>query len=318
MGVAIGLGCAEFPFSGAAAYWRWIDMCEAGGVDSIWQTDRIVAQQPFLESMTTMAALAGRTRRMRFGMNVVSLVFRDPVLLAKQCATIDLLSDGRLLPAFGIGSPLAPEWQALCMDKTTRGRKTDECLEIIRRLWREDTVDFNGVFYRLKGVTIAPKPVQPDLPMWIGGSTDAAIRRTARIGTGWQAGGDPPAEARRIVAAIKAATAEAGRSIDEDHYGAGFAFHFGRKDAAGVGRAMDAYARRTGRDPAHAFVIGDDDAILARLAEYVEAGVSKFILRPLGGDDDAILAQTRLLIEKVLPRAEARWPRRPNAATTDR
>ena len=83
MGVGIGLGCAEFPFSGATAYWRWIDMCEAGGVDSIWQTDRIVGRQPFLESMTTMAALAGRTRRMRFGMNVVSLAFRDPVLLAK-------------------------------------------------------------------------------------------------------------------------------------------------------------------------------------------------------------------------------------------
>lgn len=318
MGVGIGLGCAEFPFSGAAAYWRWIEMCEEGGVDSIWQTDRIVARQPFLESMTTMAALAGRTRRIRFGMNVVSLAFRDPVLLAKQCATVDLLSEGRLLPAFGIGSPLAPEWQALCVDKTTRGRKTDECLEIISRLWREESVDFNGSFYKLKGVTIAPRPVQGDLPMWIGGSTDAAIRRTARIGTGWQAGGDPPAEAGRIVAAIKAAAAEAGRSIDEDHYGAGFAFHFGRKDAPGVGRAMDAYTRRTGRDAAHAFVIGDADAILARLAEYVEAGISKFILRPLGDGDDAILAQTRQLIDEVLPRAEARWPRRPTAAATDR
>jgi alkanesulfonate monooxygenase SsuD/methylene tetrahydromethanopterin reductase-like flavin-dependent oxidoreductase (luciferase family) len=116
---------------------------------------------------------------MRFGMNVVSLTFRDPVLLAKQCATIDVLSDGRLLPAFGIGSPLAPEWQALGMDTKTRGRKTDECLDIIRRLWREESVDFSGAFYQLKGVTIAPKPVQLDLPMWIGGSTDAAIRRTA-------------------------------------------------------------------------------------------------------------------------------------------
>src|SRR4030095_16202640 len=212
MGVAIGLGCAEFPFSGAAAYWRWIDMCEAGGVDSIWQTDRIVSRQPFLESMTTMAALAGRTRRMKFGMNVVSLVFRDPVLLAKQCATIDVLSNGRLLPAFGIGSPLAPEWEALGVDTKTRGRKTDECLEIIRRLWREESVDFNGAFYNLKGVTIAPQPVQPDLPMWIGGSSDAAIRRTARIGTGWQAGGDPPTEAGRGVAAIKGRTPEARRS----------------------------------------------------------------------------------------------------------
>jgi probable F420-dependent oxidoreductase len=317
MGVGIGLGCAEFPFSGAAAYWRWIDMCEAGGVDSIWQTDRIVSRQPFLESMTTMAALAGRTRRMKFGMNVVSLAFRDPVLLAKQCATIDVLSEGRLLPAFGIGSPLGPEWEALGVETKTRGRKTDECLEIIRRLWREDAVDFDGAFYKLNGVTILPKPVQADLPMWIGGSTEAAIRRTARIGTGWQAGGDPPAEAGRVVTAIKIAANEAGRSIDDDHYGAGFAFHFGSRDAPAVRKAMEAYAKRTGRDATHAFAIGDAETILARLAEYIDAGISKFILRPLGADDDTLLAQTRLLIEQVLPRAQARWPKRSKVATSD-
>ena len=73
-----------------------------------------------------MAALAGRTRRLNFGVNVVSLALRDPVLLAKQCATIDVLSEGRLLPAFGIGSPLGPEWTALNLDTKTRGRKTDE------------------------------------------------------------------------------------------------------------------------------------------------------------------------------------------------
>src|ERR1700760_2631469 len=151
MGVGIGLGCAEFPFSGAAAYWRWIDMCEAGGVDSIWQTDRIVGRQPLLESMSNKAAPGGRTRRVGFGMNVVSLAFRDPVLLAKQCATIDVLSDGRLLPAFGIGSPLGPEWQALNIDTKTRGRRTDESLEIIARLWREESVDFQGRHYKLAG-----------------------------------------------------------------------------------------------------------------------------------------------------------------------
>ena len=315
--VAVGVGLMEFPFSGAAAYWRWVDLCEAGGIDSIWQTDRLVSPTPFLECMSVMAALAGRTRRIKFGVNVLSLAMRDAVLVARQCATIDYLSNGRLLPAFGIGSPLGPEWTTLNLDTKTRGRKTDECLEIIRRLWREDSVDFSGAFYELKGVTIVPKPVQPDLPMWIGGSSDAAIRRTARIGTGWQAGGDPPAEARRIVAAIKAAAAAAGRSIDQDHYGAGFAFHFGCRDAPAVRNAMDAYAKRTGRDATHAFAIGDADAILARVAEYVGAGVSKFILRPLGIDDDAILAQTRLLIEQVLPRAEARWPRHPKITTID-
>jgi alkanesulfonate monooxygenase SsuD/methylene tetrahydromethanopterin reductase-like flavin-dependent oxidoreductase (luciferase family) len=119
------------------------------------------------------------------------------------------------------------------------------------------------------------------------------------------------------VTAIKAAAIEAGRSIDEDHYGAGFAFHFGSRDAPGVGRAMDAYAKRTGRDAAHAFAVGDADTILARVAEYVDAGVSKFILRPLGSDDETMLTQTRQLIERVLPRAEARWPRRQKIAVTN-
>ena len=192
--VAIGLGLMEFPFAGVAGFWRWVDLCEAGGIDSLWQTDRMISREPILECMSVMAALAGRTRRLKFGVNVLSLAFRDPVLLAKQCATIDVLSEGRLLPAFGIGSPLAPEWRTLNLDTKTRGRKTDEGLEIIRRLWREDEVDFEGVHYRLTGASIAPKPVQPDLPMWIGGSSEAAIRRTARFGTGWQAGAETPAQ----------------------------------------------------------------------------------------------------------------------------
>ena len=106
--VAVGLGLMEFPFDTVAGFWRWVDLCEAGGVDSLWQTDRIVSREPILECMSVMAALAGRTRRIKFGVNVLSLALRDPVLMAKQCATIDVLSEGRLLPAFGIGSPLAP------------------------------------------------------------------------------------------------------------------------------------------------------------------------------------------------------------------
>ena len=92
MKVALGLGLMEYPFETAAGFWRWVDLCEQAGADSLWQTDRIVSRAPILECMTMLAALAGRTRRLKFGMNVVSLAFRDPVLVAKQCATIDVLS----------------------------------------------------------------------------------------------------------------------------------------------------------------------------------------------------------------------------------
>lgn len=313
MTVAVGLGLMDFPFTGAADYWRWVDLCEAGGIDSIWQTDRLVSRQPILECMATMGALAGRTRRLRFGMNVVSLALRDPVLLAKQCATIDVLSEGRLLPAFGIGSPVAPEWQALDIDTRTRGKRTDEGLEIIRRLWREDSVDFDGTHYRLRGASISPKPVQPDLPMWIGGSSDAAVKRTATYGTGWQGGGETIEDAIRTVAAIKAALPAAGRTIDEDHYGASFPYYFGAASDPSVGRAMDAYAKRTGRDPTRQFAVGDAETVLDRVGEYVAGGVHKFILRPIGPGEQ-VLAQTKLLIEQVLPQVGTRWPKPAKAA----
>jgi probable F420-dependent oxidoreductase len=311
MSVAVGLGLMEFPFSGAASYWRWVDLCEAGGVDSLWQTDRLLSREPMLECMTTMAALAGRTRRLKFGINVVSLALRDAVLLAKQCATIDVLSEGRLLPAFGIGSPRAPEWTALHVSTRTRGRRTDEGLAVMQRLWREDRVDFAGEHYRLSGATIMPKPIQANLPMWIGGASEAAIRRTAHFGTGWQGGPETPAEAERIIAAIRAALVEAGRTIEDDHYGASFPYYFGRPTDPAVERAMLAYKQRTGRDGNAYFAVGDAAAILARIAEYVAAGASKFILRPLGGDEAQILAQTRRLIEEVLPPMQVRWPRQP-------
>jgi alkanesulfonate monooxygenase SsuD/methylene tetrahydromethanopterin reductase-like flavin-dependent oxidoreductase (luciferase family) len=113
MGVRVGLELADFPFSGAKAFWCWVRLCEDGGVDSIWQSDRLVAAQPVLDCMSVMAALTGATERLKFGMNVLALGFREPLLVARECATIDLLSGGRLLPAFGIGALASPDWAAM-------------------------------------------------------------------------------------------------------------------------------------------------------------------------------------------------------------
>ena len=314
MNVAVGLGITEFPFSAAPAFWRWVDLCEAGGIDSLWQTDRLVSREPILECMSMLAALAGRTRRLKFGVNVVSLAMRDPVLLAKQCATIDLLSEGRLLPGFGIGSPRGPEWTALHLDTTTRGRKTDEGLEILHRLWTEDNVNFDGKHYKLTGATISPKPVQKELPIWIGGASEAAIRRTARYGTGWQGGPETPSQIAPVIAGIHAAAREAGRTIYEDHYGAAFPFHFGRPDDPGIPRTMEAYRKRTGQEAVDYFAIGDADTILERIDAYVAAGAQKFILRPMARDDETMMAQTRRVIEEIIPAVAAKYPKTPKTA----
>ncbi|MFV0298015.1 MAG: LLM class flavin-dependent oxidoreductase [Hyphomicrobiaceae bacterium] len=309
MAVAVGIGLMEYPFETTKAYWRWVDMCEAGGVDSFWQTDRVVSREPILECMTAIAAVAGRTKRLKFGMNVISLALRDPVLIAKQCATIDVLSEGRLLPAFGVGSPMAPEWKALGIDTKGRGGKTDEGLEIIKRLWREERVDFEGRHYKLSGASISPRPVQADIPMWIGGSSQAAIERTARVGTGWQAGPETPEQAGEVVKAIKAALPKYNRTIDADHYGAGFPFYFGKPDAPVLDKVMASYKKRTGREPLNYFAVGDKDDLVQRIAEYVTNGVEKFVIRPVGRGDDAMLHQTQRLIDEVLPEVARRWPR---------
>jgi probable F420-dependent oxidoreductase len=307
--IAAGIGLAEYPFQTTSGFWRWVDLCEQGGVDSIWQNDRIVSRAPVLECMTALAAIAGRTQRIKFGVNVVAAALRDPVLLAKQCATIDVLSEGRMLPGFGIGSPRGAEWDAMHLDRTTRGRKTDEALEIISRLWNGENLTYEGKHFRLTGASIAPLPVQRELPMWIGGSSDAAVKRTAKYGTGWQAGSETPEAVGKVIAAIRDAVAKAGRSIDEDHYGAAFTYRFGAADDPGVMKAMEHYTARTGRDASAHFVFGDADAILDRIARYVENDASKFILRPAADGDEDTYVQTRRFVEEVLPRMAERWPR---------
>ena len=124
MGINAGLGIANFSFDDAKGFWRWVDLCDEGGVDSIWQSDRIIESSPNLETMSVMAALAGRTSKIKFGMNVASLGLRNPILMAKTCATVDFLSEGRLLPAFGVGSALSRDFTATGTETKGRGKRT--------------------------------------------------------------------------------------------------------------------------------------------------------------------------------------------------
>ena len=135
------------------------------------------------------------------------------------------------------------------------------------------------------------------------------MRRTVKYGTGWQAGAETPEAVGRVIAAIQEAAARAGRSIDEDHYGAAFSYRFGSPDDPGVAKAMAQYQARTGRDPGVHFAVGDATAIIERIARYVENGASKFVLRPAADGDDDMYTQTKRLVEEVLPRMAERWPR---------
>jgi probable F420-dependent oxidoreductase len=303
--VRLGLGIAAFPFEHPRAFFRWVDLCEGGGVDSIWQTDRLVSEEPHLESLSAMAALAGATERVKFGMNAMVASLRDPLVAAKQCATIDFLSNGRLLPVFVPGHETAPEWLATGRNPRERGRLADEILEIMRRLWSEERVSFEGRHFRYRDVSIAPRPVQQPLPLWIGGHSPAAVRRTARVGTGWLAGLAPPELVAELVRAIRRELEATGRRIDPDHYGVTLPYRFGAFDDPAVQRLV---AARTpaGADPRAFLAVGDGAAIEARLRRYVEAGVSKFVMIPLARGERDLVLQTRRLVEEVIPAFEAR------------
>jgi probable F420-dependent oxidoreductase len=301
MAIGIGLGLARFPFQRVDNFWRWVELCEDGGVDSIWQTDRLISDEPFLECITALAAIAGATQQLKFGMNVASAALRDPLVLAKQCATIDFLSQGRMLPAFGIGSARAPEWQATGRSTKGRGKRTDEALDIISQLWRGEPVTLSGDYYHYKDAVISPLPTQTELPLWIGGSSEAAIKRTARIGTGWQAGLESPQEAGLAKKAIVEALKERGRHIDDDHYGTGFFFYFGKASDDIAQRELARFSKLApGKDLSHTIAIGTEQ-IHQRISDYANEGISKFILRPMGNDDADLLEQTRHLIDKTLP-----------------
>lgn len=301
MTFSAGIGIANYVFDDTPGFWRWVELCDGGGIDSIWQSDRLIGTDPNLECMSVMAALAGATRRLKFGMNVASLGLRDPVITAKACATIDVLSEGRLLPAFGVGSALGRDYSASGQPTKGRGKRTDEGLEIMSRLWSEESVDFAGVCYQLDGASIAPRPVQDPLPLWVGGSATKAIERTARWGTGWQAGIETPDQVAPIISAIKEQADAFGRSIDDDHFGAGFGYRFGSPDEPVCKRQIDALTKRLGKKPDGYLAIGGVEEIMTLLDRFRDAGVHKFVLRPVAFGTHDMIEQTQLMIDQVLP-----------------
>ena len=310
MTIGIGLGLSNYNFSTAGCFWDWVQMCDDEGIDSLWQTDRLVSREPFLECMSTMAALAGATKKIKFGMNVASLGIRDPLITAKECATIDYLSNGRLLPAFGLGSNRSRDWVASGRATKARGQRMNEALKIMTSLWKDGEVTFHGKHFQYTDAVISPRPAQNPMPCWIGGSARAAIERTVNYGNGWQASFQTPEEAGKVVAEILQYAKEQGKHMDPDHMGIGFGVRFGSWDDPIVRKTADAFKKRSGRNPKTSLAIGDAEDILAMIESYIPHGISKFILRPIGAGDDEMMAQTKRLVDEVLPYARIFTERR--------
>ncbi|MGH7374164.1 MAG: LLM class flavin-dependent oxidoreductase [Candidatus Rokuibacteriota bacterium] len=287
---------------GAGFLWTLCDMLERSDVDSIWLSDRLSSPAPVPEVMTTLAAIAARTTRLKFGPSVVVLPYRTPVVAAKEMATVDWLSQGRLFPAVGVGVELPREFDASGVPFAERGRRTDEAIRVMRLLWTQNEVSFQGEFYKLDRVSIFLKPWQTPPPIWIGGKSEAAMRRTARLGDGWIPSLITPDELRAGVQKVQELAAAAGRHVPDDHFGTLISYAVAATDEAALALAQP-YIQRGRVDDAtmrQCTAFGPVGRLLEKVEEYVKAGASKFILRPLC-PPDRMLEQLTSVAEHVCP-----------------
>ena len=282
--------------------WELVALCEHTEIDSLWLSERLSAPLPVPEPMTTLAAVAARTTRLKFGPSVFVTPFRTPVMAAREIAMIDYLSGGRMLPAFGIGVEQEREFLAAGVPFKERGRRTDEAIAIMRRCWSENDVTFEGDFWRLDRITVLPKPVQQPMPLWIGGNSEAAMRRAGRLGDGWIPSFIPPARFASGVAQTQRFAAEAGREVPADHFGVQVNFCFAEDPAAALALAGPFIPRgRVDEATLEACTaFGPPEVLGERLDEYARGGASKFIVRPMCAAD-RMLEQLARLADEVVP-----------------
>jgi probable F420-dependent oxidoreductase len=287
--------------------WRFIDLCERTAIDSVWFSERLSSPLTVLEPMTTMAAVAARTTRLKFGPSVLIAPFRTPVLAARELAMLDYLSQGRVLPAVGVGVEQEREFHAAGVPFKERGRRTDEAIQIMRRCWAEPEVTFAGQFWMLDRVTVLPRPVQQPLPLWIGGNSEAAMRRAGRLGDGWIPSFIAPEPFRAGVDRTLAFAAEAGRTVPGDHFGALVYYGFDRDPAAARARAAPYIPKGRVDDAtlAACTAFGPPEVLVERLEQYVRGGGSKFVVRPMV-PPDMLLDQLGELAAEVVPVFHAR------------
>jgi probable F420-dependent oxidoreductase len=167
-------------------------------------------KQAFREVFVTLGFLAAVTKRIRLSSGVLIAPQRQTGVIAKQAAEVDILSGGRFRLGVGVGWNHV-EYEALGADWKTRGARQAEQVEVLRRLWCEDLVSFSGRFHDLREVSIVPPPVQRPIPIWFGGSSDAAAKRAAQLGDGWTPIMAPDAEAERKLAALREQLKSLGR-----------------------------------------------------------------------------------------------------------
>jgi probable F420-dependent oxidoreductase len=299
--IGISLSDGALDFGSSDSVLRFIDDCERWNIDSVWVSDRIAAPRPTLDPVVFMAFLASRMRNMKFGTSALVLPTRHPVLLAKQLATLDFLCKGRLLLVVGIGGDDSKDFAAMGVRKEERGRRGDEAIVLMKKLWTDENVTFEGQFYSVRDLTLLPRPYQKSgPPIWVGGRSKAAFRRAGRLTDGWLVSSVSPREMSEGIEAIRDHAKEAGREIPEDHYGVLIPYFFARSSDEALTNAGPSVVRRKDIPVQDYAALGSAETIREKIRAYIDIGATKFVMRPVG-PKESVGQQVEMLAKEVIP-----------------
>lgn len=274
--VRIGFGLGTHTTANdAGSFGALVDGLESLRFDSLWLSERLTADAP--DPLTALAFAAGRTERLKLGTSILVLPGRNPVVLAKEMASLDRLSGGRFLPAVGLGQPSAVEQSAFGVARGDRAAWFDEALGLMRRLWTEDDVSHEGARFRVDGVTLRPRPVQLPIEVWLGGRAPSELRRVGRVGDGWLPSFCTVDEVSDGWATITDVAAQHDRTIDPEHLGV--LITYSRTEVPELMRQF-LERRRPGIVPEDIVPVGLEQ-LRSRIEAFIGAGASKFVVAPL-------------------------------------
>jgi len=192
-----------------------VRLLDALGYDSFWSGDHVAFAGPILDPLIQLAQAAALSDRLTVGTAVYLLPLRHPAPVAKQVATLDTISNGRVIFGVGVGGEFPVEFQLCGVPVAERGARLSEGIRVLRKLWSGEAASHDGRFYPFPEVAIEPAPAQPGgPPIWCGGRADPALRRAGRIADGWMSYVVDPERYRRSLETIAAAAAESGRTLE--------------------------------------------------------------------------------------------------------
>ena len=274
MKVRIGFGLGTRTNLNDETYGTVVDELELHQFDSLWLSEKISGEAP--DPLVAMAFGAGRTTNLKFGMSVMVLPGRNPVVLAKQLATLGRMSAGRLLPAFGLGAVDPIEQQAFGVERSQRARIFNESLEVMKKCWSGEPFEYHGEYFNYEGVRVLPAPKRMDV--WLGGIAPSELKRVGRMADGWLPSFVTPADAAAGRAVIEAVAAEHERSIDDDHYGVLIPYSFGAVPDVILQLLAK---RRPDLNDVTQLVPSSWDGVAQLIQQFVDIGTTKFVVLPV-------------------------------------